>query len=145
MTYSPNNFGIVTPAGALNKSVANNTGSTVTKATPVSATVTGITGVDVTDPVSSNSVVGVVNADIANSTTGTVVSSGVVENITTSASYGDSLYVATDGTLTNQFPQIGVNGFAVGDWIIKIGVVSKNTLAPSQKDLIVLVQVIGEL
>jgi hypothetical protein len=58
---------------------------------------------------------------------------------------GDVLYVDKAGDLTASKPTIGVNGFIAGDFVIRVGVVSRDPIVPTQENLIVNIQVIGQL
>lgn len=145
MTYSPNNFGNPVPAGSTSSFPTNNSGSTITKLSPVRASANGMDLVDVSNEAQANAVIGVLRADAINGSVGEVVGSGTIANITTSASVGDVLYIAKDGTLSNVKPDIGTASFVAGDWIVKAGVVAKNISNGSLKDLIVSVEVVGEL
>lgn len=124
----------------------NQSGSTLTKLTPVCIDVAGY--IDVIDPSSEDdafATVGVVAADILNTEVGKVATGGKLTNITTSASFRDVLFVSKTGGVTNVKPTIGVDGFVAGDWVIQLGVVSRNVDNPLQKDLIVNVKLVVQL
>jgi hypothetical protein len=136
------------PAGT-SRSIArtgyNNTGLTVTKATPVRLTPTGVIAIDVASESSANAIAGLIKADIANANVGDIVNSGIIEDIITSAIVGDIMYVSKSGGLTNLKPSIGVNSFNAGDWVIRVGVIAQNNDNPSLLDILVNIQIIGEL
>ena len=135
-----------TNAGSTQPTLENQSGSTIAKAVPVKIDALGyIAPIDPSVEADAFAIVGVTNASIADNTTGKVVSNGLLENITTSASYGDSVFVAKDGSLTNVKPSIGVGGFVAGDWVIRVGVISRNVTTPSQKDLLVNITIVGQL
>lgn len=143
MTYRP--FNTIQSSG-VQDSRPNNTGGTIAKATPVTINASGeLDGVDVSIESSALSVVGVAEGNILNGSSGNFVSSGKLTNITTSASLGDVLYIDQSGGLTNVKPSIGVGGFSSGDFVISVGVVAKNIDNASLKDLILNIQVIGQL
>jgi len=127
------------------RSAYNNSGSVIVKATPVRLTPTGAALIDVTDEASANAIAGLIKANIANAEVGDIVNSGVIEDITTSATIGDIMYVSKSGDLTNIKPSIGVNGFITGDWVIRVGVIAKNNDNAILKDILVNIQIIGEL
>lgn len=144
--YSRNNFGMpVGPAQSTVYPIINSTGGTLTKGTPVQAGSAGMSMIDVSVEAQATATIGVLTADTANGAVGNVIQNGTIFNITSSASPGDVLYIAIDGSLTNISPQIGSNGFVAGDFIVKVGVVAKNQLNPSLLDLIVCFEVVGEL
>lgn len=145
MTYNPAARGTPAIARASARIADNNTGNTLAKATPVRLSSVGFMAIDVSDEASANSIAGLTRADITNSSAGEVISSGILENISTSASVGDIMYVSKLGDLTNVKPSIGVGGFLVGDWVIRVGAVAKNNDNPSLKDILVNIQIVGEL
>ena len=124
----------------------NDSGSTIIKGTPVRVDVSGNIGsVDVSTESDAISVIGIAKANIANGADGTIVTNGLLENITISASVQDVVYVSKSGALTNAKPDIGVDGFVEGDFVVCVGVVSENQSNPLQKDLIVNISVVGQL
>lgn len=146
MTYNPNARGVPAIARSAAKLAMNNTGNTVFRATPVRLDSGGsMRLIDVSDEAEANAIAGVVRSDISDANQGEVVSGGLLENITTSASIGDIMYVSKVGDLTNIKPSIGVNGFDAGDWVIRLGVVAKNNENPLLKDLLVNIQIVGAL
>jgi hypothetical protein len=91
------------------------------------------------------STVGITVDGILSGATGEIATHGRLMGITTSFNYGDILYVDTNGMLTNIKPAVGVNGFLAGDWVVKIGTVCRNTGSVLVKDLLVNVQIVGQL
>jgi hypothetical protein len=131
----------------LSVNLYNNSGYNLTAlqpVTPVSGT-GEIQPVDVSSGSSSFRVLGVTSAAIPNGGFGDVVTHGRIQNISTSFAFGDFVYVAKDGTLTNVEPSYGLDGFTDGDYSIKIGMIVKNKDNPSQKDLIVNIEYGGAL
>lgn len=145
MTYNPTARGIPSLARAASRLLANNTGNTVAKATPVRLSATGLLPIDVSNESQANAIAGLTKIDITNLSIGEVVSSGILENISTSAGIGDIMYVSKSGDLTNIKPSIGVNSFVTGDWVIRVGAIAKNNDNPVQKDILVNIQIVGEL
>lgn len=145
MSYSANNYGRSVPAGTTSRFPANGSGSTIPKLSPVRASTNGMDLVDVSIEAQANAVIGVLPADVLSAAVGEVVGSGTITNITTSAAVGDVMFIAKDGTLSNAKPSIGSNSFVAGDWVVRCGVIAKNATNPVQKDLIVNVQVVGQL
>lgn len=102
--------------------------------------------IDVSSEQEANSIAGLTRTSVNDTQTGEIVTSSLIENITTSAAIGDVLYLAkTPGSLTNTKPSEGVGGFVSGDWIVRVGVVVKNESNPLLKDLLVNVQVVGSI
>jgi hypothetical protein len=149
MTYRPYSA-IIAEAQASNSNLVaqmkNQSGSTIAALMPVSVDNNGyIVPIDVSDEDTIFSVVGVTQASIANNALGSVLLAGRIENISISFAHGDNVYVSKTGDLTNQTPQIGINGFVAGDAIIRVGVIARNTNTPSNKDLLVKIQLVGKL
>jgi hypothetical protein len=148
MTYSPNFRGTeakgytrVTQSG-----YTNGTLSTITIGTPVSINGSGVlTPVDVTSEASVSSMVGAAAENIASAATGAVADDGRIQNITTAFNIGDALYVDKTGALTNIKPDIGVNGFTHGDFVVFAGVIVPNETNISLKDLKLVLCVVGQL
>lgn len=116
------------------------------KGTPVRATNTGdMDFIDVSVEAEALAICGVTSATVAPSSNGSVVTNGRVLNLTTSASFGDAMYIDKVGGLTNSKPSIGVAGFVSGDFVIYVGVIAKNVDNPLNKDLVVNLNVIGQL
>lgn len=147
---SPSNVSSVidgnTPSNSNQSTFTNNSGSSIAAFTPVAINSSGeLALINVSVEVSAMSAIGVTVSAINNGNTGAVTSCGVLPNITTSAAFGDPIYVSKTGTLTNVKPSIGVGGFVAEDFIIRVGVIAKNPNNPSNKDLIVNMQIIGQL
>ena len=132
--------------------MTNNSGGLISKAGPVAINSSGeIIPVDI-GATTSLSTVGLAYENIADAATGSVISNGRIENATLTASLGDVLYVTPTGTLigSSEFssgtaPSIGVDGFAASDEVIRVGVVVVNQDNPSNKDIIVNIQFLGQL
>lgn len=136
------------PSGSsktISRSAPNNTGVTLTKSTPVRLTPTGLETIDVSNEASANAIAGLMKADIANGGVGDIVNTGILDDIGSSAAIGDIMYVSKSGNLTNIKPSDGVNGFTIGDWVIRVGVVAKNIDNPSLQDLLINIQIVGVL
>ena len=115
-------------------------------ATPVSTNTSGnLVVVDVASEDLASSFLGLTSSTILASTQGGVVLAGLVKNISTALGVGDILYVSKTGSLTTTAPDIGVDGFVAGDFVIKIGQITKNATNPSNKDLLVAWQLMGQL
>lgn len=124
----------------------NNTGSTIPAFQPVRANTAGdMDYIDVSVEAQSLAIVGVTKTTVPDTTAGSLVTSGRLENVTGSFTFGDVLYVSKTGLLTSTKPDIGVDGFLAGDWVIKLGVVTKNQTNPILKDVILQVQLMGQL
>lgn len=135
-----------TSASSVKSSFSNTSGSTLTKLTPVRVTNTGsIAVIDVAVEAQALAIAGVISADTVTGSSGSVVASGRIESVTTSAAFGDTLYVSKTGGTTNIKPSEGVAGFIAGDYIIKLGVVASNATTPINKDLLMAIQIIGQI
>lgn len=91
--------------------VRNNSGSTITKGTPVY-----ISGFDTkptilkcdNDDLTTFPVAGLATTDITNGSDGNILITGILNNVNTSSfSAGDNIYVASGGGLTNVKPNSG--------------------------------------
>lgn len=131
---------------AIRVTLDNTLGSTLPAMTPATVNNTGTLGlVDVSNEFSAEAVIGLVAANILNGTSGDIIISGIIKNVTTSATFGQVLYVSKTGGITATKPSIGVGGFLADDFVIRLGVVSKNAANPSNKDIIVNVYLVGQL
>lgn len=132
-------------SSAVRTTLLNNTGLTILKGTPVRVNASGdLSKIDVSVDTDVLGAMGVSNEMILTGTTGTIVTGGKVEDIS-GFDFGDYIYVSKTGSLTHILPSEGVGGFVAGDWVIRIGVVSKNQTDPLLKDLFVNVQIIGQI
>lgn len=129
-----------------NKStVENQSGQNLVKGTPVRIDSNGYAApIDVSVEAEAFAACGVISSGIADAASGDFVTAGIIQNIT-GFNFGDVLYVSKTGDLTATKPSIGVDGFMAGDFVIRVGVVQRNVVTPAQKDLIVNVQVVGQL
>lgn len=131
---------------AVELDMLNDSGSAIAAGTPVRINATG--GISPLDPsveAEALAVVGITKASINNGEQGVVVAHGKIENITTTAALNDRLYVSATGGITESQPDIGIGGFLAGDFVISLGVVSKNLTNPANKDLIINIEIIGQL
>lgn len=135
----------VTSSDSLSSLMFNNTGLTIGKGTPVTIDTNGnIVEVDVSIE-DCLSIIGIAKEDINDGAYGLVTTSGSLKGIITTAGMGSILYVAKDGLMTNTKPSTGVDGFISGDFVIRLGVLVKDSDNPSQKNLVVNIQVVGQL
>lgn len=145
MSYNPNASGTPSLSRASGPSGSNDTGSSIAQATPVRLTSSGVSKIDVAVEAQVDAVAGVLRSTLGDGDSGDIIGSGLLENISTSFSVGAAVYIGKDGNLTNIKPAIGANSFLAGDSIVRIGVITKNTGNPSNKDLLVNVQIVGVL
>lgn len=147
MTYSPNAFhGYSGTSKSTGSNFQNGLGVGLAKGTPVSLnSFSQIVNVDVSNEASVLALIGVTGCNIPSGATGGIMDTGRLEDIPVSFSYGDPIYVAKDGTLTNLKPSIGVGGFAANDFVIFLGVIVKNEFNPLLKDLKLMVAIVGQL
>lgn len=143
MSYNP--FTRESIGQSLGRQNVNATGSNIPKGTPVIITSTGLDLVDVSSETSVDAFAGVLSADAINAQNGNVVSSGSIENLVTSFAVGSMIYINKIGVLTSTKPTLGANGFGEGDFVIKIGMIAKNSVNPANKDLLVSIQIMGVL
>lgn len=145
MSFSSRSYSTPSVSRAASVLGKNSTGSTVSKGTVVQISSSDIALVDPSVEADADAVAGVVLSDILDTATGEVVVSGIIENISGGFAFGSLVYVSKTGTLTTTKPSVGVASFVSGDWVIKVGVVVKNAAAPTQRDLLVNIQIVGQL
>ncbi len=150
MSYSPSFFA-PQAKGTASALVTDYTNASAITAIPQAMAVSVVDStsllnpLDVSDDVSAKGMVGYANVRIETSGTGPVISTGRLENYTTSYAIGTALYVGVDGNPTDIVPSEGVNGFSAGYYVIFIGIVVKNEDNPSSKDIQLMTQVVGTL
>jgi hypothetical protein len=143
MTYRP--YTSVTSTGISDLRI-NASGVQINKGTPVRINATGdVDFVNVSIEAQALAVAGVAAANIPNLSSGSIVTNGKISDITTSASFGDFMYIDKTGSLTNIKPTIGVNGFVAGDFVVSMGVIAKNLTNALNKDLVISIDVVGQL
>lgn len=148
MTYNPNFRGnlATAPGPGLQSDLENNTISTILAFTPVNTDSSGgVVPVDVSDEALSLDSLGITVEDILPSESGRIAYNGRVEDIPIACSFGEVLFISKTNTLTYVRPNVGVNGFTFGDFIIRVGVIVKNTVNPLNKDLIINLAIVGRL
>jgi hypothetical protein len=118
-------------------------------ATPVAANTFGqAVLVDVSDETTVESMIGLTSASIPSAANGQVISDGRLENIPLGLGFavGDTVWVGTTpGSLTNVKPDITAPGWVAGYFVIFVGVVVQNEFNPSNQDLQLCRQLIGQL
>lgn len=144
MSYDP---GASTPqiARSTARSADNTTGFMIAKFIPVKITASGMDLIDVSSEADIDAFAGVTRSSVSNLATGEIVNSGIVEDTGLSYAAGTRVYVSKSGGVTNTKPDIGVDGFVSGDWVISLGVVALNDSNPALKDVIVFIEVKGQL
>jgi len=148
MSYNPNFTGASAVASRqLQTGYVNGTGSTIAICVPVSTNTSGqIVLTDVSNEALSLGFVGLTNIAIPSAANGGVINGGRLQNVTTGFAVGDAIYVgSTPGTLTNVKPNAGSNGFVALDFVIFVGVLVKNEFNPSQTDIQLFTQIVGQL
>lgn len=125
----------------------NDSGASLAATVPIAQDEFGsLSLVDVSDEASANACMGIVaDSAIADGDSGDIVNAGRLQNVTTSFSFGDVLYIDKAGALTNVKPNLGDDGFVAGDWVVRVALVTRNVDNAMQKDFIVNVQVVGQV
>ena len=150
MSYSPNFRGIVGKGSSRQTQTGytNTTASLITAASPVYRSASGIAPLDVTTEASVEAFVGLCAADLPTTASGLVVSDGRCENIPLSLGFsvGDAIWAGpTPGSLTNVKPDSSAPGWAAGYFVVFIGVVVANEFNPSNQDIQLFKQLVGQL
>jgi hypothetical protein len=94
---------------------------------------------------SALAIVGLTKTSITAGARGKIITSGKLTDIGSSWGFGSVLFVSKTGGITSNKPDVGIEGFTNGDYVIKLGVVTKNAENPSLRDLILNIQIIGQL
>lgn len=144
MSYDPTS-GTPVMARSTAKTSSNNTGSTIAKFMPVKITASGMDLIDISDEADVDAFGGVTAASVGDGQSGEIVTSGLVTDTGLSYNAGERLFVSKSGGVTNLKPSVGVGGFVEGDWVIALGVVSLNEGNPTLKDVIVFIEIKGQL
>jgi hypothetical protein len=125
---------------------ANGSGTTISKGTPVCQKNTGsIDFVNVSVESDAFGFMGIAGSNISNLLKGPVATNGRVEDVTVTGSFGDCLYISKTGSLTTTKPEIGVDGFLALDFVLRVGVIVKNETNPILKDIVLDIQLVGQL
>lgn len=143
MSYTPDNL---IKATGIEFKYLNSTGVSLSKATPVKIDSIGnLDFVNVSIEADVFALGGVTGELIPDGIRGKIAKSGRIEDITTTASFGDPVYISKTGDLTNIKPSTGVNSFVAGDFIVRVGTIAKNENNPLLKDLILEMTIVGQL
>lgn len=132
-------------AGSLIQSEFDNgSGGTFSIGTPVRVDSSNqLQPVDVSEESHILALAGVAAENIT--TSGNVAHKGRLEQISTALPVATTAYISKLGGITVALPSIGVDGFVAGDFVVKVGTVIENRLDSSQRDLLVDLDVIGQL
>jgi hypothetical protein len=133
-------------AGSVKVTYVNSTGSILSPLTVVSIN-SGTGNLQLASVSIENTILsalGITEASVAIGAEAVIVHKGQIQNVTTSLGYGP-VFLNKDGTLTNTQPNVGINGFVDGDFVLKVGAVSKNKDNPLNKDFIVDFSIVGQL
>lgn len=137
---------ITNGVAAISDTIQNLSGSMIPVNYPVAISTLG--GIELIDPsveASALAIAGLTTAAINSGDSGAVMNHGTIYNITTSFAYRDVVYVSKAGGLTNVKPSVGVGGFVAGDFSIRLGVIKKNVTNPLWKDLLIGINVLGQI
>ena len=148
MSYNPNFSGVASApsSNSVQTSESNATGGTLNKLTPVRINSSGnMATIDISVEAEALAIAGILDENVLDSDSGSIVNSGRILDIATSAILGDILYVSKTGGITNVKPAIGIGGFVADDFVIRLGVVAKNQDNVLNKDLLVNISIVGQL
>lgn len=149
MTYDPRLYGAVLTIGAVSSElppIINSSGGSINRTDAARLDSSGnAQKVDPAVEAQALSCLGVFKDSVPNGSLVGIVTQGRLENVTVSGTFGDAMYVSKTGALTHIKPSIGVNGFVAGDFVIFIGLVTKNQSNPLLTDLMVNIRVVGQL
>lgn len=147
MTFDPRSYGGIVTSGATSSELpsrTNSSGASINRTNPVRLDSSGaVQRVDPSIEAQVLSCIGVAKDSVANAAPVGIVTGGRLEDVTVSG-LGDQ-YLSKTGALTNTKPSIGVGGFVAGDFILFVGIAVKNQSNPLLTDLLVNLQVRGQL
>lgn len=133
------------PASAIQTTLINGSGSAFTGFQPVSVNSSGdATTVNVSDLTSAHMTSGITTAGVSSLALATIVTAGKL-TIVSGVSLGTPVFVSKTGGLTQDYPTIGIDGFVSGDFVIKVGVPTKNQSDATKIDLLVNIHLVGQL
>lgn len=132
--------------GSPYKYYTNDSGQSLNGFTPVKQTAAGnIEPVNASVEADVINLFGVLLQATANNDLGPVGLLGLIPEVITAFSVGDILYLSKTAALTTTVPDIGVIGFAAGDFVVKIGRITKNTSDITKKDFLIEIEIMGQL
>lgn len=146
ITPGTNTITISASTSAETNSYLNNSGSTIPAFILVRQDSSG--NINTINPSSESQVInilGILLQDTDNGEYGAVALGGLITNITTSFIVGNILYLSKSGGLTITVPEIGAGGFLAGDFVVKVGRITKNLDNPANKDFKVEIEIVGQL
>ena len=140
-------------SGMLGGSYTNDSGSTINRLIPVTIDINDkkIGPVDINNEAHVKGIFGVTIEDIASAKEGDVILAGKVEGMEQVAGIsisdvGKTVYIAASGGITLDTPQIGVNSFVAGHFVVSIGILIKSVNNPSAGvDMILNIDILGQL
>jgi hypothetical protein len=126
--------------------IQNDSGSSIAALQPVASDANGrAIGIDPSIELQSLKIVGLAESAIPDGGYGNVISHGKILNVTTALNFGDYVYLSKTGGTTGILPEEGQDGFVSGDFVIRLGVIVRNRQIPSQKDLVINIEIVGQL
>lgn len=123
----------------------NETGSLVEAHKIVCSSAGSIGFVDVSDEAKIHAIAGITLESIKNNYFGKIVSHGLIEEVEIAGDFDDVVFISKTGTFTSTKPSLGEAGFLEGDWIVSIGTILRNKVDPLKKDLLVRIEIKGQL
>lgn len=137
--------GLIDEESTLIVRLENTTGSTIIAEKPVCSVSGKIQVIDVSSEPQVFSLIGVTQEDISDSTSGPIVTQGILKDVNITGSVDDPIYISKTGALTTTKPSIGVDGFSEGDFAIFVGKLTENQDDPSKLDLLINIQIMAQL
>ena len=149
MSYDPitiNNGINNTPSSKIADRFINGSGSTFAKGKVVRVDSSNeLQVVDISVKQQVYSIFGAIDESLADGESGVVISKGRIQNVTTTSSVGDVIYLSKTSEISSIVPEVGSNGFLEGDFIVRVGFIIQNEANPLLKDLMVDIQIIAQL
>lgn len=150
MTYRPYNIIIqqaqTSGTSSVSYTLENITGQPIPALVPVSTSSTGgMKRINVSNETDALSAIGVTLTPALNATDGTVVGLGRIPDVGNIFPLNSTIWVSKTGDLTDVVPETDVAGFEALDFVIKVGKIVKNQTDPTKRDLLVKIQLIGQL
>ena len=149
MTYSKELFKKI-QTGTVSGLYPNNSGATITAFTPVKMDSSANEILSDAKAENVKSLIGITQVDINDTEDKKVVTHGRLEGIDAvagiaTANIGQMVYLSSIGGLTTIVPSVNVNGFVSGDFVVSLGVLAKSLIDPAKVDLLINIDIVGQL
>jgi len=130
---------------ALESTLDNTSGSSIAAEVPVCSVSGDMELIDVSDEAKIFALAGITKAAVNNGAKGTIVTAGLLKNVSITGNVDDPVFISKSGGLTTTKPSLGVAGFVAGDFVVQVGVLLENQSNPANKDLKINFEMRGQI